>query len=250
MKTDRIKRAYELRLSLHTWLKENGPARMEQIFQAHPDIPHETVRKAIYAMRQTENIAMHGHRAGVAGIFVALSDDIRSEAEVRETLRECGIKTRANLKTGNGEKKKQAGESAVAKFRKCEAERQAILDCLNASSPLGSQRVAELLAMHPDQVLRTIYRMEEEGELVRNGKGRRQTFSAIVLTTVSAEEMCARIEIRKRETTIQTNKNREKVAAIEGYYRHRGMDRDHPLPNQEAQGSGRCQVTISYAGMY
>ncbi len=244
MKNDRFTRAYELRLRLHTWLKENGPCRMEKIFEAHQDVPHETVRKCIYAMRVNENVVMHG-KLGKPGIFSVCSDTIKTEEEMREVMRECGMTSRDSLIKRNKEK---GGTGAT--FEKCQIERQSILDILNKQGPLRSMEISTIMGINSDAALRTIYRMEEEGEVVRNGKGKKQTWTAIVLTTVSADEMRKRIELRKRETTEQTNRNRQRVAKVKeiaGYYRHRdhrNIDVEPPLKNQGGQGALRNKVSV------
>lgn len=249
MKNDRFTKAYELRVRLHAWLKENPNSLMEDIFQANSDIPHETIRKCIYGMRNTQTVKMIGRR-GLAGRFSVLSDYVKTEEEVRELMRKCGMETYENIQNWNNRKKQQAELATADKFKRCEVERQDILDILNKQDSLTSMQLAEILHINPDAALRTIYRMEEEGEVVRNGKGKKQTFTAITLTTVSADEMRKRIELRKQETKEQRNRNCKRVAEIQqvaGYYRHRdhrNPDVEKPLKNQEGIGSGRSRVYI------
>ena len=230
MKDDRHTKAYNLRFNLHTWIKEHGPALMDEIYKAYADIPKETIRKAIATLRKYKSLKAEGER-GKPYVISVVSNQLVTADSMR--------------------RKKQPGA-----FERCEIERQKVLDVLNNQGSLTSIQVAEILKINPDTALRTIYRMEAESELVRNGKGKKQTFTAIVVKTVTADEMRKRIEFRKRETTEKTNLNKKKVAKISqvaGYYRHkehRNIDHEPPLKNQEGIGSSRGKVYINYSYNY
>lgn len=134
------------------------------------------------------------------------------------------------------------------KFDRAQAVRQQILDYANRMGKINSGMVCRDLnlppyemGIKPDHAYRSMCKMVANGELQRHGSDKAVFFTPLKTETTKASVMrdiAAHKKLESHEMIRQENLRRQHNQTRKGRYVHRGMDRDHPIPNQGGQGAG------------
>lgn len=86
--TDRIERAYQLRLKLWIWFRDHPYSSVYELAAAMPNLHTETLRKTLRDMRASGSLTAHGPRTRTHRFTVAMPP--KTAAEVRAALAACG----------------------------------------------------------------------------------------------------------------------------------------------------------------
>jgi predicted ArsR family transcriptional regulator len=237
---DRITLAWETRRDIHAFVVKHGRVSMEQIFADFTERKLETVRKSVIRLRKSGDVGMYlvqPECGGRAGVYYAITSAIRPEAETRKAMSDGAHKTLSNLRNWNkrqSEQKKPKGD----KFDRAAELRQRILDHTHAHGMATAQQIAQALNIRTDHALRSLYKMEVNGEVQRHGSGLGLQFSAVQITTMSAAQMRDRVyhnwthSIADTEAKKRQAESSRKIVLV-GRYIHTPTN---PIPNQGGQG--------------
>lgn len=147
----------------------------------------------------------------------------------------------------------RAGRSRLEVLTENQERRQRILDFLNAHGPAYSSEIAAATGDSCACVKATLKQMLPRGEICKEGTHRTARFTALVETTMSAQDMDAMIRAGKVRAPAkpkpkpQTAKPAEQRSVAAGGIHYSG---DHPLKNQGGQGALRRSVFVNLSNSY
>lgn len=214
-RTDRIHVAWELRRDLHAFLVTNGRSSILEIFVAFPSVHRETVRKTVNRLRKDDDCYMTRDR-GRAGVFAAVTANIKPESFTREKLTTAGM----------------------SKFQIAHQTRQSILDYANEAGQCSTSDAAMVASITISHAYRVMSRMVEEGELRRRTVGLDAYYAPLATESMTAEATRAR-QVRRHALTTDDIKQHKPVAGP-GHYVHKpGL---MCIKNQGGQGNVRERV--------
>jgi len=237
---DRITMAWEQRRDIHAFIVKHGRVSMEQIFSAFHGRKLETVRKSVIRLRSSGDVGMYlvqPECGGRVGVYYAIAEVIRPEAETRKAMSDGAHKTLSNLRNWNKRQSEQK-KPKIDKFDRAAELRQRILDHTHAHGMATAQQIAQALNIRTGHALRSLYKMEVNGEVQRHGSGLGIKFSAVRITTMSAEQMRDRVyhnwthSIADTEAKKRLQESAKKIVLV-GHYIHSPTN---PIPNQGGQG--------------
>lgn len=142
------------------------------------------------------------------------------------------------------------------RFKRAEILRQHVLDFLNANPSSRVPDVCQFLHsigidIHREVVGNNMRYMYDMGELHREGTINNMRYTALKTITVSADAIKARV--REASRVLKPRKKEavesEKWVTIrkEGYVRHNGMNRSHPIRDQGGQGRREFGMQSSFS---
>lgn len=121
-------------------------------------------------------------------------------------------------------------------FQQAQQNRQAILDHLHAHPSKSALQLAEAIGITRNSVQSAVKFMTDRGEVSKTGKGKSVSYTAVAITTISAEQVVK--EMQAKKSSVESKKIRIAQGKFQkpGVYRQIGGGWDS-LPAQGGQGA-------------
>lgn len=128
-------------------------------------------------------------------------------------------------------------------YQQSELNRQAILDHLHAYPLKSANQIAIDAGLSRNGVQSCVKFMESRGEIEHIGKGKTTAYRALVKTTISAKQVIAEIQEKRRAKGVEVMASRCGKTSSPGYYSQRGGNWQAQA-GQGGQGALRREVGI------
>lgn len=132
------------------------------------------------------------------------------------------------------------------KYDKAAIIRQQILDVVNEHGTASPTLIKDKLGINMDHARRSMDKMCKFGELVKHSSPSSVWYTPLKTKSTSSDDLrdSYRSSLKSGQVAHRCKVSDKKNKTKKGHYVHKGMDRDHPIPNQGGQGATRRIVGV------